>query len=150
MRRRVPRPRGASLSAVQALLRGFRVARGEPGHVDARRAEARPSGQGRVVHLRPEALGRVAGAYEHPARAREALDRERLEARVRLDRVLQRAAVDLHRVRDGVTERAGEDRRAHHEVVGERDVHARPRDDLAHRLRRWRPRSGRPPPRSAR
>ena len=50
---------------------------------------------------------------------------------MRLDRVLQRAAVDLDRVgHAGGRERPGEDERAHHEVVGERDVRPRPRDDL--------------------
>jgi hypothetical protein len=53
---------------------------------------------------------------------------------VGLDGVLERAAVDLDRVRDaGPRERAGEDQRAHHEVVRERHVRASPRHDLRDR-----------------
>ena len=90
------------------------------------------SSQPRLVQRRPQALGRVARADEHPARGREPLARGGQEARVRLDRVLERAAVDLDRVRDaGPRERAREDQRAHHEVVRERDVGPRARDDLA-------------------
>ena len=50
---------------------------------------------------------------------------------MRLDRVLERGAVDLDRVRDAV-ERPREHDRAHHEVVGERDVGPHALGDLAH------------------
>ena len=89
-----------SRSALEARAGRVRLARGEAVDVHARRAEAGAAGQRRVVHLGPQALGGVARADEHAARARQALDRERPEARVRLDGVLQRAAVDLDRVRD--------------------------------------------------
>ena len=94
-----PRRRRASARAAPRRSALRALARREAGHIDARRPEAGPAGQRRVVHLRPQALGRVARADEHAARAREALDGERLEARIRLDGVLQRAAVDLDRVR---------------------------------------------------
>ena len=89
-----------------------------------------------VVHRRPQALGGVARADEHRAGAREPLAGVREEAlRVRLDRVLERRAVDLDRVGD-VVERPREDRRAHDEVVGERDVgRARARRPRARRRR---------------
>jgi hypothetical protein len=68
-----------------------------------------------------------------PRAAREALAGVGQEPlRVALDDVLERAAVDLHRVRR-VLERAGEDRGPHDEVVGQRDVGLHPGDDLAHR-----------------
>ena len=57
--------------------------------------------------------------------------RVRQEARVRFDRVLERRAVDLGR--EGPDVGAGEDRRAHHQVVGEGGVDAAGRlGDLAH------------------
>ena len=49
-----------------------------------------------------------------------------------LDRVLQRAAVDLDRVRDPLGQRPGQDRRSHHQVVGQRHVGAGAVGHLAH------------------
>ena len=40
--------------------------------------------------------------------------------------------MDLHRVRHRIAQGAGEDRRAHHEVVHQRDVRTCALDDLAH------------------
>ena len=55
------------------------------------------------------------------------------EPRVRLDRVLQRRAMDLDRVRDpGARQRPREDRRAHDQMVGERHVRARAGGDIRH------------------
>jgi hypothetical protein len=49
-----------------------------------------------------------------------------------LDRVLERRAVDLDRVgHPGARERAGEDHRAHDEVIGERHVRGSSLGDLA-------------------
>jgi hypothetical protein len=74
----------------------------------------------------------VAGADEHRAGACEALAGVGEEALgVRLDRVLERRAVDLHGVRH-VAERPREDRRAHDQVVRQREVGADPLSDLAH------------------
>jgi hypothetical protein len=108
---------------LEAVPGGVRLARGEAGDVHARRAEAGAAREAGVVHLGPQAFRGVAGADEDPACAGEALGGERAEARVGLDDVLQRAAVDLDGVRD-VPEPAGEDRGAHDEVVGERDLGA--------------------------
>ena len=64
--------------------------------VDPRRPETRSAGQAvRVVDRGPQALGGVPRADQHAARGGEALARVGQEARVGLDRVLQRAAVDL-------------------------------------------------------
>ena len=84
-----------------------------------------------------------------PAAASHALLRVGQEARVRLDRVLERRAVDLGG--EGADLGAGEDRRAHHQVVGERQRRSRrpPRRPRAPR-RRWRRCSGRARRRSAR
>ncbi len=61
------------------------------------------------------------GADQHTARRREAFPGGREEAlRVRLDRVLESAAVDLDGVGHLPTESPGEDQRPHHEVVRER------------------------------
>ena len=50
---------------------------------------------------------------------------------MRLDRVLERAAVNLHRVgHTGSRQRAGENHRSHDQVVGERDVGPRTRDHI--------------------
>ena len=68
-----------------------------------------------------------------PRAPRQPLARVRHEPLgVALDDVLERAAVDLHRVRDAERpERAGEDHRPHDEVVGQRDVGAHALGDLA-------------------
>ena len=115
--------------------RGLRARRagGTPATSTPGRPEARAGGQAVVVHRRPQALGGVARADEDRARAgarpSRASGQEALG--VALDDVLERAAVDLHRVGDVVAERAGEDDRAHHEVVGQRDVGPRARGDVA-------------------
>ena len=128
--------RGQPLAeALQAGARRGGLARREAVDVDAGRPQARPAGQLRVAHRLPQALRRVARADEHPAGAGEALARERHEAlRVALDGVLERAAVDLDRVGHAEPlQRAGEDHRAHHQVVGERDVGPHALGHLAHR-----------------
>ena len=53
---------------------------------------------------------------------------------MRLDGVFERAAVDLHRIRDVATaQRTREDRRAHHQVVGKGHLRRGSRDDLSDR-----------------
>jgi hypothetical protein len=125
--RRVGGPRKALAEARQPLQRRGVVARDEALHVDAGRPEPGPPGQGVVTHRLPQALGGVAGADEHAARPGQALLGIRLEPRMRLDDVLERAAVDLHRVRHAQPiQRPSEDRRPHDEVVRERDVRPDP------------------------
>ncbi len=100
--------------------------------VDPGRPQARLLAQaGDVGERRPERLGRVGGADQNAIRRLHPLAGVREEARVRFDRVLQGRAVDLRR--EGGDAGAGEDRRAHHQVVGEGGVD--PADfsgDLAH------------------
>ena len=101
--------------------------------VDPGRSQAGARRQRRVVHRRPEALGRVPRPDEHGPGASEPLARGREEALgLGLDRVLERAAVDLDRVGDIGRERPGQDERRHHEVPGERGVGPRPGHDVAH------------------
>ena len=124
----------ARAQAFEAGRRGLPLARLEAVHVDARGAEAGPLLQARVLERGPQALRGVARADEHARGAGQPLARGRQEARVRLDRVLQRAAVDLHGVRHaGAGQRARQDQRPHHEVVGQRDVRPRAGRDFAHR-----------------
>ena len=130
------RGRGEALAqALQAGAGRGALARREAVDIHAGRAEPRAAGQLRVAHRLPQALRRVAGADQHAAGAGEALARERHEAlRVALDGELERAAVDLHRVGHAEPlQRAGEDHRAHHQVVGERDVGPHALGHLAHR-----------------
>ena len=142
---------GGGLVAREGMVlldrRGGAQARGERGHlgrrlggragtelgdVDPGRAEEGAGGERVVAHRRPQALGRVARADEHGARAGQPLGGRGQEARaIALDRVLERAAVDLDRVRDLAGQGAREDGRAHDQVVGQRDVGPRPRDDVA-------------------
>ena len=103
-----------------------------------RRRRAARGACGRATVGSSIAAHRLSAVWREPTRIprapREALARVRQEARVRLDRVLERAAVDLHRVRARrPCERAREDQRAHHQVVGERDVGPHALGDLAHR-----------------
>ena len=100
--------------------------------VDAGRTETGARGQLGVGERRPQAVGGVPRADEHRARSREPLAGVAQEALwFGLDGVLERAPVDLHRVGHPV-ERAREDRGAHDQVVGERDLGAHARGDLAH------------------
>ncbi len=102
-------------------------------HVHAGRAQPCALGQPRLVQHLPEALGRVPRAHQHalgPAHALEGVWPEALA--VRAHRVLQRAAVDLDRVGNVVSQRPREDRRPHDEVVGERHVGPRALDHVAH------------------
>jgi hypothetical protein len=64
----------------------------------------------------------------------DALMRVREEAGVRLDGVLKGRAVDHNGERHQSFEAAGEDHRAHDEVVGQRDIGSNPLGDLAHRF----------------
>ena len=73
-----------------------------------------------VRERRPERLGRVAGADQHPVGRLHPLSGVGQEARMGFDRVLERRAVDLGG--EGADAGAGEDRRAHHQVVGEGGV----------------------------
>ena len=103
-----------------------------------RRRRAGPGGCARAGRrpASPPTATRPCGASRRGrARApRQALARPGQEALgIALDDVLQRAAVDLHRVGHVAAEPAGEDRRAHDEVVGERHVGPRARADVAHR-----------------
>ena len=100
---------------------------GGPSRVRSRQRPGRPSPPtgSRAVWREPTST---------PRAPREPLARVRQEAlRVALDGVLQRAAVDLDRVGHvrRPSARARIDR-AHHEVVGERDVGPRALGDLAH------------------
>ena len=121
-----------------AALRGLRAA--ASGSRGAKRATSTPGGPSRVRSASPgsgSAAHRLSAVWREPTSTprapREPLAGGGQEARMRLDRVLQRAAVDLDRVgHAGARERPGEDQRAHHQVVGQRDVRARPCDDLAH------------------
>ena len=109
----------------------------EAGHVHARRAEPRAGEQPRVGDRLPQALGGVARAHEHGPRRGQALAGEAEEAlRLGLDGVLERAAVDLHRIGDGTVQRPREDHGPHHEVVGERQLGARAVGHLGARRRR--------------
>ena len=113
-------PAAASLGARGAKL----------GDVDAGRAEARLAprspGSSSAAHRLSAVWREPTSTPRAPARPSRAAGQE---ARVRLDRVLERAAVDLHRVRDaGARERPREDQRAHDEVVGQRDVRPRARE----------------------
>ena len=107
-----------------------------------KRATSTPGGPSRVRRRQagvgdrlPQALGRVARTHEHRPGGRQPLARQAEEAlRFGLDGVLQRAAVDLHRVGRGRLERAGEDHRPHHEVVGERQLRGRAGGHLGDRL----------------
>jgi hypothetical protein len=75
----------------------------------------------------------VARADEHAAGSGKTLTREAEEPLgVRLDRVLQGAAVDLDRIGHAAGERAREDDGPHDQVVGERHVGLRALGDLAH------------------
>ena len=124
----------------QLDLRLLGLARDEALHVNARRTEpgASPDRAGPLILLAqslPQALGGVPGADQHRAGLSEALAGVAEEAlRLRLDRVLERAAVDLHGVGNPPPERAGEDRRAHHQMVGQSHVRAHRLDQLAHSL----------------
>ena len=101
--------------------------------VDAGRAEPRLLLQARQVRQRrPERLARC-GRSRRGRRRRPPGPRGRRAGSVGmgLDRVLERRAVDLGR--EGGDGGAGEDRRAHHQVVGEGGVDAAGRGgDLAH------------------
>ena len=90
--------RRAAAEALEPGARLVRLARREPLDVDAGRPEAGAVRRPGVVHRGPQALRGVARADEDAAGARQPLARVGHEARVRLDRVLERAAVDLHRV----------------------------------------------------
>ncbi len=127
------RERGAPGRSAAAVERRGAVSRDESADVHAGRAEAGPGGQGGIAHRLPQALPRVPRADEHAARAGEALLRVRLEPRMRLHDVLERAPVDLDRVRDAeAVERPREDHGPHHQVVRQRHVGRDPLGDLAH------------------
>ena len=124
--------RTRSASAPRPGPRRLRLARAELLDVDAGRPEPGAPLEPGIVHRRPQALGGVPRTDQYAARPRQALAGVREEARMRLDRVLERRAVDLGRVGDvEPREPARDDDRAHHEVVGERDVGPRALRDLA-------------------
>jgi hypothetical protein len=116
---------------------GGRLLRGEGAErvdVHAGRAEACPLGERRLVgeHL-PQALGGVPRADEHAGRPPNALQRIGQEATgVWANRVLERAAMDLHRIGRPPVQAAGQDHGPHHEVVGERHVGRRDVADGRH------------------
>ena len=108
--------------------RGAKVWMSTPG-----RAQERALAQVLERHRRPQALGRVPRADQHRPRRHQPLARVGREPLVvRLQRVLERRAVDLHGV-GHVAEAAREDHRAHQEVVGEAGLDVGGRRDVAHR-----------------
>ena len=115
-----------------------RLARAKALDVDAGRTETRARLDLSPVLLAkrlPQALSGVPGADEHRLRAGKTLAREAQEALgLGLDRVLERAAVHLHRVGRLLAERARQDHRPHHQMVGERHIGAHELGDLAHRI----------------
>ena len=126
-----PRARRCAAAAARRSTPGRGLlgrARRERLDVDAGRAEARAV---RAAPGRPSpptgSPPCAASPTSTPPAPSQPLARPGQEALgVALDDVLERAAVDLHRVRDAERlERAAHDRRAHHEVVGQRDVGAR-------------------------
>ena len=137
-RAKAPSPPSSSLASSRSIRAatpgGGVVARAELVDVDARRAQARARGQVRRPASPPTATRRCGASRRGPsARLRQALPRPGQEAlRIALDDVLQRAAVDLHRVGHVAAQPAGEDRRPHDEVVGQRHVGPRARADVAH------------------
>ena len=85
----------------------LRLAGHERVHVDAGRAEEGALAQTFQRHRRPQALGRVARADQDRPRRHEAFAGVRGEPLVvGLQRVLERGAVDLHRVREVAEARA--------------------------------------------
>ena len=115
---------GAAGSARSARpLAPARVARGEPLDVHARWAKARAPLERWVSECLPQAGGGVMGADEDRASTGETLAGQVEEAlRMRLDRVLERAAVNLDGVWNLVRQRTSEDDGAHHQMIGERDI----------------------------
>ena len=102
-------------------------------HVDTRGPEAGALGQKRIGECLPERAGGMPRTDEHRLCPREPLAGEPQEALgVGLDGVLQRAAVDLDRVRH-LGECPREDRGTHDQVVGERYLRAHPGCDLFYR-----------------
>ena len=85
-----------------------------------------------VVHRRPQALGGVARADEDAARPREALARVRAGSAGSGLTVYSSALPWTFTAYGTPSPARGPGRRAHHEVVGERDVRPHARGDLAH------------------
>ena len=145
--RRVEHPQRGGGALVAAPARGGRalqpvrqrtqpgdglVVRAGPELVDVHAGgpEPRAVGQRRVVERRPQALARVTRSHQHAGGTVEALARQRQEAlRVRLDRVLERAPVDLDRVPQP---RPRQDDRPHDEVVRQRGLGGDARGHVAH------------------
>ena len=127
--------------------RGGVVARAELVDVDARRPEPGALGQARRPASPPTATRPCGASRRGPSGRPPAPPAPRAgSAAVALDDVLQGAAVDLHRVRHPAAQPAGEDRRPHDEMVGERHVGQLPARRRRARRRRWpshRPRSRR-------
>ena len=143
-RRRSGRLVGAAAAACAARSRPSATssAAAPPGRAGGTPATSTPGGPSRVRAAAsglgaPPTGSRPCGASRRARRGpREALARVGQEAGgVRLDRVLERAAVDLHREGIAVGQRPREDRGAHDQVVGQRDL------DRARARRRRGPRS---------
>jgi hypothetical protein len=116
----------------QSRRGGRPLARHEALDIHARRAEASPALHVGVIERSPQAGRGVVRTDEHAARLRETLAGEREEALgIGLDRVLERAAVNLHGIRHAAAERARQYRRAHHQVVCQRHLRRCAGDDLA-------------------
>ena len=114
--------RSAASAASLASALGAEPKRREQRRVHPGRPQARLRRQVGIVEGRAQARRGVPGADQDPGRRVHPLAGVRKEALgVRLHRVLERRAVDLGREAQA---RAGEDRRAHDQVVGERGVHA--------------------------
>ena len=95
----------------------------------ARPRPAGPDGCARAARVLASARHRLSAVWREPtstpARRRRPSRAKPEEALgLGLDRVLERAAVDLDRVGHRARQRAREDHRAHHEVVGQRDLAA--------------------------
>ena len=118
----------------QSGTRTRTIAWDEPLDVDPRRPEARALRERWISQRPPQAGGRVMRADEHRTSAGDALAR-RVEKTLgmRLDGVLERAAMHLDGVRNLAAQRPGKNGGAHHQMIGQGDVGARTDDDLAHR-----------------
>ena len=119
----------AQPAAAAVGLRGAKRATSTPG-----RAEPGPLRELRIPERLPQARGGVPRADEHTTAPRHPLARELEEAfGFGLHRVLQGAPVNLDGIGDPAGETAGEDHRAHHQVVGEGHLRARQLEQLGDR-----------------
>ena len=108
-----------------------RGAGAEPADVDARPEQPGAGGKIRHADDLEQALRGMPRPGQHAGRPGQPLAGVRAEPRdVGPDGVLERRAVDLDRVRDPAAQRAGQDHRAHDQVVGQRQVRPDPLRDV--------------------